>query len=144
MKKKSPQGYAAKHDPSTALDAELAEALQGVLEDGGVSCQNAHAIAHRQDKSPRESGTTMDLLNLRIVSCQLGLFGYTPRKRIVQPAAEIDPELVNEIRAALEDGRLRCETAWAIAARRQLPRLTVAEACEALKIKIGDCQLGAF
>lgn len=144
MKKKSSQGYAAKHDPSVALDAELAETLQGELEDGGVSCQNAHAIAHRQHKSPRESGTALDLLNLRIVRCQLGLFGYTPRKRIVQPAATIDPELADEIRATLENGRLRCEAAWAIAARRQLPRLAVAETCEALKIKIGDCQLGAF
>jgi hypothetical protein len=74
----------------------------------------------------------------------LGLFGYAPRKRIVQPAADIDPELAGEIRAALNNGRLRCETAWAIAARRRLPRLAVAETCEALKIKIGDCQLGAF
>ena len=144
MKKKSRQGYAAKHDPSTALDAELAEALQSELEDGGVSCQSAHAVALHQHKSPRESGTVLDLLNLRIVRCQLGLFGYAPRKRIVQPATTIDPQLADEIRAALESGRLRCETAWAIAARRQLPRLAVAETCEALKIKIGDCQLGAF
>jgi hypothetical protein len=144
MKKKSRRGYAAKHDPAVTLDAELAGALQSESEDGGVSCQNAHAIAHRQNKSPRESGTTLDLLNLRIVRCQLGLFGYAPRKRIVQPAADIDPELAGEIRAALHNGRLRCETAWAIAARRRLPRLAVAETCEALKIKIGDCQLGAF
>ena len=144
MKKKSRQGYAAKHDASVILDGALAEALKTEVEDGGVSCQNAHAIAGRQNKSPRESGTVLDLLNLRIVRCQLGLFGYAPRKRIVQPAATIDPELAHELQAALENGRLRCQAAWSIAARRQIPRLAVAETCEALNIKIGDCQLGAF
>ncbi len=144
MKKKSRQGYAAKHDASVKLDEALAEALKTEVEDGGISCRNAHAIAGRQNKSPREAGTVMDLLNLRIIRCQLGLFGYTPRKRIVKPAETIDPELAKALHAAQENGRIGCEAAWSIAARRQIPRLTVAETCEALNIKINDCQLGAF
>ncbi|MBL0712886.1 MAG: hypothetical protein JJV98_04230 [Desulfosarcina sp.] len=144
MKKESDQGYAAKHDASVAVDADLSRALESAIKNGGLRCQTAHAIARRQNKSPLEAGTAADLLNVRIVRCQLGLFGYLPRKRIVKPAETVDPALAAEIRAALENGRLPCKTAWAIADRRQLPRLAVAETCEALKIKMCDCQLGAF
>ncbi len=144
MKKKSKAGYAAKHDAAARLDTTLANALASEQEAGGVSCETAHAIAHRQSKSPAEAGRALDLQNLAIIHCQLGLFGYTPRKRIVKPASDIASDLAGEIRAALVDGRLSCEAAWAIADRRHIRRLDVAEACEALQIKISACQLGAF
>ncbi len=144
MKDKSNRGYAAKHDGAARLDAALARELKGVQTDDGVSCENAHAVAHRLQKAPREAGKALDLMNLRIARCQLGLFGYAPRKRIVKPAATVDADLAAAIRSALVNGRLPCETAWAIATRRRHSRLSVAEACEALGIKITDCQLGAF
>lgn len=144
MKQKTEQGYAAKHDKTTPLDAELAQALKDIQGEDGVSCENAHAIAQRQHKTPRESGIALDLLNLRIARCQLGLFGYTPRKRIVRPVADVDPALTDAIRAGLVTGRLSCEAAWSIAERHECTRLKVAEACEGLGIKIADCQLGAF
>lgn len=144
MKNKSKRGYAAKHDVGTQLDADLAVEIENVKGEEGVSCENAHAIAHRLQKSPRETGTALDLLNLRIARCQLGLFGYAPRKRIVRPAPDVDAGLATAVRSALVDGRLPCKTAWSLATRHQCSRLNVAEACEALGIKITDCQLGAF
>ena len=144
MKNKSRRGYAAKHDGATQLDAELARELKRVQAEEGVSCENAHAVAHRLQKTPREAGTALDLMDLRIAHCQLGLFGYSPRKRIVRPAATVDRELADGIRSALVRGRLPCETAWALATQHQHSRLNVAETCEALGIKIADCQLGAF
>ena len=144
MKEKSSRGYAAKHDGATQLDAALARELKRVQTEEGVSCETAHAVAQRLQKAPREAGQALDLMNLRIARCQLGLFGYTPRKRIVRPAATVDADLAATLRSALVDGRLPCETAWAIATRRHHSRLSVAEACEALGIKITDCQLGAF
>lgn len=144
MKNKSSRGYAAKHDGATPLDVELARELESVQGEDGVSCESAHAVAHRLQKAPREAGTALDLMNLRIARCQLGLFGYTPRKRIVRPAATVDSDMADSIRSALVNGRLPCETAWAIATRLKHSRLSVAEACEALGIKISDCQLGAF
>ena len=143
MKKKPPQGYAAKHE-DVQLDADLARALEDAREADGVSCEKAHAVAHQLNKDPHEAGRTLDLQNRPIIRCQLGLFGYTPHKRIVKPARELAPDLADEIRAARVDGRLPCRAAWEIADRRGIERLKVAEACEALKIKIGACQLGAF
>ena len=144
MKNKSKRGYAAKHGAEIQLDSELANELQNSQENEGVSCENAHAVAQRLNKSPREAGIALDLLNLRIARCQLGLFGYAPRKRIVRPAPGVDADLAATIRSALVDGRLPCEAAWSIATRNRCSRLSVAEACEALDIKITDCQLGAF
>ncbi len=144
MKKKPDQGYAAKHDAGAPLDAALAQALENESGAEGVSCDSAHAVANQLQQAPHEAGRTLDLLNRPIVHCQLGLFGYTPRKKIVTPATEIDSDLADEIRAALVNGRLPCKTAWDIADRRQIERLAVAETCEGLKIKISDCQLGAF
>ena len=86
----------------------------------------------------------LDLMDVRLTRCQLGLFGYTPQKRIVKPAATWDPALEEDIRKALRDGRLPCEAAWAIARRHGLPRLDVGNVCEALGIKVRPCQLGAF
>ncbi len=54
------------------------------------------------------------------------------------------PELEKEIRSRLSNGRLPCAAAWEIAAERKIPRMKVSSACEALKIKIKPCQLGAF
>ena len=143
MKKKPPQGYAAKHE-SAALDTDLARALEAVREAAGVSCEKAHTVAHQLGRTPREAGRALDLQNRPIIRCQLGLFGYAPRKRIVKPASTVAPDLADEIRAARVDGRLPCRSAWEIADRRGLKRLKVAEVCEALRIKISACQLGAF
>jgi hypothetical protein len=143
MKNKKNGGYADKHEDTT-LDAELAQALEKMGDAEGVSCEAAHEVADRLHRSAREAGRAMDLMNLRICRCQLGLFGYTPRKRIVRPATTVDPTLSGEIQAALENGRLACRRAWDLAARCGTTRLAVAETCEALKIKIAHCQLGAF
>jgi hypothetical protein len=91
-----------------------------------------------------EAGKTIDLLNIKITKCQLGLFGYGETKKIVQPAKEVAPELKENITSALKDGMLSCSCAWEIAGKLNIPRMKVASACEALQIKIKPCQLGAF
>ena len=79
-----------------------------------------------------------------LVKCQLGLFGYSPRKRIVTPDPEADPAVKQMITAQVRDQRLACATAWQIADQLEMPRLAIANICEGLGIKIARCQLGAF
>ncbi|HNZ31111.1 MAG TPA: hypothetical protein PKJ25_03365, partial [Smithellaceae bacterium] len=79
-----------------------------------------------------------------IIECQLGLFGYGDKKKIVQPAKEIATELKTKIEQSLRNGKLSCVSAWKIAAELSIPRMRVCAACEALKIKVKPCQLGAF
>ena len=52
---------------------------------------------------------------LPISKCQLGLFGYQPKRCIVEPAKNISKDLEEGIRGGLEDGKLSCVTAWRIA-----------------------------
>lgn len=136
--------YADKHPKGTVPDPQIAAELNRVQRAGHVRCADAHQIATTLSCSPAEVGKTMDLLDFRIVKCQLGLFGYQPAKRIAKPADSVAAEMERDIRSRLENGRLSCWNAWSLAEAWGTPRLKVAEVCEALKIKVVQCQLGAF
>lgn len=130
-------------DPSSAPPG-LEEALRQSAPEGRLACAEAFALADRLGLAPIEIGRAADRWGVRLVRCQLGLFGYLPEKKIVKPAAHVEEPLAAAIRAALTDGRLPCRAAWEIAARLGLPRMAVSAACEALAVRIKPCQLGAF
>ena len=101
-------------------------------------------IAKEQRVAPEEAGRTLDLIEISIEKCLLGLFGYGPQKKIVRPAESVSAELEKAISANLTDGRLPCVKAWNIADTLHLSKMDVAAACEKLGMKISRCQLGAF
>jgi len=139
MKVKKDQPLAA--DSTAPVDAALRQELTGRSE---LPCAVAFDIAARQGIRPAEVGAAADRLNVRLTKCQLGLFGYTPAKKIVEPAAAVEPEVEQAIRSKLTGGRLACRDAWELAQTFQRPKLAVSAACEALGVKIKPCQLGAF
>jgi hypothetical protein len=134
--------YAAKHGPDVSPDERISGAVLEKSAAGELACAEAERICLTLGVSLAEIGRTLDLLELRIGRCQLGLFGY-PSGKALRPAAG-DPALEAAIRVRLIDGRLPCQAAWEIAAGRKLTRMAVSSACEALKIRIKPCQLGAF
>lgn len=136
--------FAAKHGPETKADPAIAKALKPKAEDGRVTCAAAHRIARDLGVTAAAVGIAIDLAEYRINKCQLGLFGYYPQKGIVKAAESVSPELEKAIRSALKNSRLSCWDAWEIAEKSALSRLEIAEACEALQIRISPCQLGAF
>jgi hypothetical protein len=144
MSKDHQEGYAAKHPKSAVLEEKVAAALKKEIKDGRISCAAAHGVAKTVELPPAEIGMTLDLMEVRLMRCQLGLFGYTPENRIVKKADQWDAALEKEIRQALQDGRLPCADAWSIARRQGISRLAVGNVCEALGIKVRPCQLGAF
>jgi len=129
---------------SAPLDAALKDALQRQAQEGELPCAVAFKLASELGRPPAEIGAAADLLGIRLVKCQLGLFGYSPEKKIVQAAPAADPAVATAIREKLENGRLTCRSAWEIAVALQVPKLAVSAACEAMQIKIKPCQLGAF
>lgn len=136
--------YAAKHPPGSTYDPALAGALRDAAQDGRVTCTAAHEIARRFKVPPSEVGKTADLLEYRIVRCQLGLYGYSPEKRLVTPAASVSQDLRARLDRMAEDGRISCASCWMIAEELGLEKLAVSSACELLGIKVKRCQLGAF
>jgi hypothetical protein len=110
----------------------------------GLPCAEAFGLAEELEVRPLVVGRAADATDVRLVRCQLGLFGYGARKTIVAPADDVSPELEQAIREGLILGRLPCAVAWALAARFGWPKLQIANAAEGLGIRISECQLGGF
>lgn len=126
------------------VDSRIAEALAGRARNGQLSCPDAFQAAADLGVTPAEVGAAMDSLKLEIGECQLGLFGYGEKKKIVRPAGHVPAETEKLIRESLSDGRITCAGAWAVARRTGRSRFDIACACEAMGIKVKQCQLGAF
>ncbi len=136
--------YFEKHPKDSTIDEGLKEEILAEVQDGNIACKKAEEIAGKKGVSIGDVGKAIDILNINIVECQLGLFGYGEKKKIVQPAKEVAPELKTKIEQALQEGKLPCAAAWKIATDSNIPRMKVCAACETLKIKVKPCQLGAF
>ena len=136
--------YYEKHPKNSRVDESLKEAILAQTKDNNIACKKAEGIAGEKRVAIAEVGKAIDILNINIIECQLGLFGYGDKKKIVQPAKEVATELKTKIEQSLQNGNLSCVSAWKIAAELSIPRMRVCAACEALEIKVKPCQLGAF
>jgi hypothetical protein len=137
--------YSAKHAPGESPDERIAGVIRGKAADGELACAEAERIGAALGVPLAEIGRTLDLLELRIGRCQLGLFGYPAGKALPRAAAvAVAPELEAAIRGRLADGRLPCKAAWEIAAEHKVAKIKISSACETLMIRIKSCQLGAF
>jgi len=136
--------YSAKHEAGKIPDERIAGAVREKAAEGALPCAEAERIGAALGVKLEEVGRTLDLLELRIGRCQLGLFGYGPERNAVRPASSVAKDLEEAIRVRLADGRLPCRAAWEIAAELRITRMEVSAACETQKIRIKPCQLGAF
>lgn len=136
--------FAAKHQNKAQINNIIKNEILKQNKDGKLPCFVAFKIANELRVSPAEVGKTVDLLNFRLTKCQLGLYGYQPKKKKVKPKMPSDQALKNAITDALVDGKLPCISAWEIASGFNIHKMAVSCACEAMNIKITKCQLGAF
>lgn len=125
-------------------ESEIESEIISRVTDNELSCTNAFEIAWRLQIPACDIGAFADRLNLKLVRCQLGLFGYKPDKKIVTAEDFVSKDIESAIRKCLDDGKLLCVKAWEIAGVLNISRFSVSCACEALGIKIKECQLGAF
>ena len=144
MTRQKGQKFADKHGSNTQLNERIKDHITRQGKNNELPCALAFNIADELNVSAAEVGKTADLLEIMLVKCQLGLFGYSPEKKIVKPQTPENQNLESTIRDSLVDGKLSCERAWEISRSFDVPKMTVSAACEQLKIKITPCQLGAF
>ena len=109
-----------------------------------IPCAVAFEIAKSLQVPTDAVGMTADLMDYKLVKCQLGLFGYLPKKKIVKSQHPVAADLKNAISDALIQGKLSCQSAWEIASRFKIRKMKVSGACETMGVKITRCQLGAF
>ncbi len=139
--------YRGKHSTDAKLDERIATEIKQRARDTRLSCAAGAHIAEELGVPMEQVGRAADLLEVKVSKCQLGLFGYKQsqgKSRIMEPAEEVSPDLEEAIRAALEDGKLPCASAWEVANRFGLSKLAVCSSAETLGIKSSRCQLGAF
>lgn len=136
--------FAKKHPEGATPEPRIAKALASAAQGEGLDCAAAFELVRTASVSPQEIGRSADLMEVPVIRCQLGLFGYHPQKRVVKALAVVPPELREAIERNLVDNRLPCAAAFRIAEDLQLSKMKIAAACEALKIRLSHCQLGAF
>lgn len=143
MTHKDTGNYAGKRR-GRALDETIAVKIKEKISDNRISCAEAHSISVELNVTPADVGTAIDLLEVRIIKCQLGLFGYGKEKSIPLLSDRVSPDIELAIKSSLVNDRLPCSTAWEIAKKFKVSRPMISAACETMKIKISPCQLGAF
>lgn len=136
--------YSKKHQQKEVADPVVKNTILHRAKDGKISCADAFDIARELNAPVASVGITIDLLDIKLTKCQLGLFGYKPKKKLLRPSNVADPDLKGAISEALAKGRLSCKRAWNISSRFNVNKITVSSTCEFMEIKINDCQLGAF
>jgi hypothetical protein len=135
--------YAGKH-PDRTMDPVVAEKLGKLRDKNQITCAAAHRAASDLNLPPAEIGVQMDLMELRLVQCQLGLFGHSPESGTANKDFEVSDDLKQRLENTAKDGRISCKTSWDIAKEFKISRLDMGAACEKLKLRIKPCQLGAF
>lgn len=135
--------YADKHASDTQIDSNIRDQINAHKKDDTLPCAVAFEIANQLNVTPQQVGTTIDLMNLKLVKCQIGLFGYDGGKKLT-PDHSPDPALKEAILSASVDNRMPCTKAWEIAEQSNIGKLTLGNVCEGLGIRIKPCQLGAF
>jgi hypothetical protein len=93
MARKDKGHYAKKHPSDRKIDQKVAEAVKGRVSEEEISCAAAFKIVSDLEVSPLEVGFTIDVLEIPVTKCQLGLFGYNPQKGFVQPAESVSSAL---------------------------------------------------
>jgi len=136
--------FSEKHGDDTRINPAIKQKVEDKTKNKEISCAVAFQIAEELKATPADVGKGIDLLDIRLVKCQLGLFGYGPGKKTVKPKSPRSPDLIEAVREALVEKKLSCRAAWDIALRFSVPKMAVSSACEAHNIKIKPCQLGAF
>jgi hypothetical protein len=136
--------FAEKYGQNIKPDRLIEDKILRRIKNSELACAVAFKIAEELQVSPDAVGMTADLLNVKLVKCKLGLFGYKPQKKIVKTKKSVSQDLIDAVTDALVDGRLSCQSAWDIASRFKVHKMEISSVCEFTQIKINKCQLGAF
>jgi hypothetical protein len=139
--------YAAKHPSGTTLHEQIAKAIREKSPGGTLACGTGEKISKDLEVKISEVGITADLLGMKIIKCQLGLFGWGEKSnhgQDIQAAGSVSVEMKSALEKAAENGVVTCASLWRIADSLSVKRKVVSAACDALQLKIRACQLGAF
>ena len=130
------------------MQDEIVERVRVRAHEGIMPCIAAHAAAWETNSTPQEIGKALNDLGIRIMHCQLGLFGYGPKEegksKLIRPMPALDPDLKARLEGQAPNGVISCRACWEIADEFGVERLIVGNTADALGLRIMPCQLGCF
>ena len=127
------------------LNEAAAAEVKKRAENGRISCKAAHEAAAAAGVSPGVTGQTLDLLEMRISGCQLGLFGHgTDTGKASLRVPDKAGPLKKAVLKNCDERGISCSALWAAADTAGAGRTEAAAVCEDAGIRIHSCQLGAF
>jgi hypothetical protein len=141
MTKKS---FSDKHGEGIKVRPDLADIVRENSTEGKLPCAVAFKIAREMNLTPTEVGVALDILEIKISKCQMGIFGYGKDNKFSKPMKDVPVSLEKAIRKNLAEDKLACRDAWQIAEILGIGKMDVTAACDAMGIKVSPCQLGAF
>jgi hypothetical protein len=144
MSTKKGKTFSVKHNPNLLPDPRIEREMCKQAINRKIPCALAFEIARVLGMTTMEVGQTADLMNIAVVKCQLGLFGYQPENKIIKAEDTSNRALKEAIVESAENNRLSCESAWQIAKQFNINKLAVGNISQANGIQIKTCQLGAF
>jgi len=124
----------------------IEDRLREAAQEGSIGCAKLFEIAAELGETPALIGAEASRIELRVVHCQLGAFGYDDfgERRLLHPLSEVPDLVAKALSKGVIDGKLSCAVAWRIARGFALPRLVIGCAAETEGLRIGPCQLGCF
>ena len=109
--------YAGKHPEGAVLNEAVVEILKKKVKNERISCKAAHEAASLARVSPAEIGRTLDILEVRINGCQLGLFGHKTDHGKAEFRLPENPEALRKAVAdASNEEGISCDALWKAAA----------------------------
>lgn len=144
MSKSKSKTHEKKYHSLDQLDPKMQDCILEYSKNGELPCAVAFQIVENRSMPADEIGRVMDRMKIKLVKCQLGLFGYHPVGKIVTKGGLVDEPLKKAIYQKITDKRISCIDVWKIASELGIGKLVVSNGCETLSIKINSCQLGAF
>ncbi len=148
----SKKNFGAKYNSDLKPDIIIQQEITKLINNNRLPCNTAFKIAEKLGVPAEQVGKTADLINCRLIGCQLGLFGYKTKNNKAIPEGSADnnlpkgmpKDLQQTITDRLVHEKLRCKDCWDIASRFKISRIAVGRLCNSMNIKITGCQLGAF
>jgi len=143
-------GFGSKKDAhkDIIIDTHAKDLLQEKTKNGIMACATAFDCTKKLNQTRQKTGIYLDILEIRLEKCQIGLFGHGGEKEKGKKFLKLTDTEKKEIKSILDDNMkndfITCSEIWALAEKTGTKRMKISTCCEESGIKIKGCQLGAF
>ncbi|OQY02240.1 MAG: hypothetical protein B6I26_01445 [Desulfobacteraceae bacterium 4572_130] len=143
MTKKHAKDYAIKHS-GKRINKKAEKIIKQKSKDEKITCKSLHIAAKEIGITPSDAGIQIDLMGLKLIECQLGVFGYLPNGKILKKEIKFSKQVEKIIEKNTQNGKIICKKCWEIAKNLKMKKLDISSIANIKNIKIKNCQLGAY